>query len=274
MRIIDAHTHLGPYHLNGWHQKYDQTGTETVVRNYIRIGIDCIVTSPHPMIQERMEEANAIAAQAVMDYPGKVYGYITIVPGCGMQAVRKEIETYIDHPGFVGFKFLTGYHGELLQPEYEYAMDVADERSCPVLCHEWGDIPKRSGFEQALKTRHRMKLMIAHQGGGSEADTRSCAHIIKDYENAYMELCGSLENRLPVEVIAELCGVHKLIFGTDQINLDPKYELGRVMFAELSDESKEKIFALNFLGLLDDSGMGKIHGEIHYGIQDNATDNR
>ena len=256
--VIDAHTHLSAYHLNGWHQKYDRTDTESVLAHYSHLGIDCMVTAPHEMIQERMEEANRIAAEAAVRFPGRIYGYITVVPSCGMEAVREEIRKYADDPHFVGFKFLCGYHGEVIQPEYEYAMDVADERSCPVLCHEWGDVPKRSGFAEALRTRHRMKLIIAHQGGGSEKDTRACAPIIRDHENAYMELCGSLYNRLTVDEIAELVGADRVIFGTDGIDLDPKYELGKVAFSPMEDEVKKRIFAGNYLRLLEDSGMGKI----------------
>jgi len=259
MRIIDPHTHIGSYHLSGWHERYDRTDTPSIVEDYERLGIDCIVTSPHPMIQGRMAEANSIAAQVSREYEGKIYGYITIVPWCGLEETKAEIKKYVGDPHFVGFKFLAGYHGEILQPEYEYALDVADEMGCPVLVHEWADVPKRSGIETALKTRHNLKMMIAHQGGGSEADTRACAPIITGYENAYMELCGSLHNRLPVEAIVELCGEDKVIFGTDLINLDPKYELGRVMFADMSDAVKEKVFALNFLRLLETSQMGHIH---------------
>ena len=76
--IIDAHTHIGPYHLNGWHQKYDRTGTEQIVEDFTRLGINCIVTSPHPMVQTRMREANALAAEAARKFPGKIYGYITM----------------------------------------------------------------------------------------------------------------------------------------------------------------------------------------------------
>lgn len=257
-RIIDAHTHIGPYHLSGWHQKYERTGTKEIIGDFTRLGIDCIVTAPHPMVQGRMEEANAIADEAARLFPGKVYGYISVAPECGMEAVKEAIRQYGNNPHFVGLKFLTGYHGEVLQPEYEYAMDFADEMKCPVLCHEWGDIPKRSGFEAALKSRHNMKLIIAHQGGGSADDTRACAPIIQNYENAYMELCGLLYNQMPVEQIAELVGVDKVIFGTDCINLDAKYELGRVAFSPMDDAGKKKIFAENYLRLLETSQMGKI----------------
>lgn len=256
--VIDAHTHIGPYHMSGWHQKYDRTDTGLVLEDLARLGIDCIVTAPHPMTQERMEEANRMAAQMAKAHPGKVYGYISIVPPCGMDRVKKELETYRNHPAFLGLKFLTGYHGDLLQPEYEYAMDFADEMGCPVLCHEYGNIPDRKEFVKALKTRHNMKLLIAHQGGGFAADTRACAPIIRDHENAYMEICGSLDNQLPLEVIVELAGEDKVIFGTDAINLDPKYELGKVAFSTLPEETKKKIFAENYLKVMESSRMGKI----------------
>ena len=92
--VVDAHTHIGPYHMSGWHQKYDRVDTGLVLEDLTRLGIDCIVTAPHPMVQERMEEANRMAAEMAIQYPGKVYGYISIVPSCGMDAVKKELETY------------------------------------------------------------------------------------------------------------------------------------------------------------------------------------
>lgn len=256
--VIDAHTHIGPYHLNGWHQKCDEAVTEKV-RNYlVRLGIDCIVTAPHPMVQGWMELANQFAAEMAQRYSGFVYGYISVVPNCGMDAVRQELRRYQSNPQFVGLKFLSGYHGEICQPVYEYAMDFAEEMHCPVLCHEWGNVPDRSGFEQALRTRHRMQLIIAHQGGGSAADTRACAPIVRGHENCWMELCGSLYNQYAVEEIAELTGVEKLIFGTDCINLDPKYELGRVAFSGLTDAEKCGVFAENYQQVLKNSEMGKI----------------
>lgn len=256
--VIDAHTHIGPYHLSGWHQKYDRTHTAAVLADLERLGIDCIVTAPHPMVQERMEEANAIAAKAAQNFPGKVYGYISVVPPCGLEAVKQELSKYEKNPAFIGLKFLTGYHGSLLQKEYGYAMDFADEVGCPVLCHIYANVPDKQEFPQALKQRHNMQLIIAHQGGSFASETRSCAPIVRDHENAAMELCGSLDNSLGTEQILELVGEDKVIFGTDAINLDPKYELGKVAFSPLSDEVKKKLFAGNYLRLLTHSQMGKI----------------
>ena len=65
--VIDAHTHIGPYHMSGWHQKYDRVDTGLVLEDLTRLGIDCIVTAPHVMVQERMAEAKAALKDACPD---------------------------------------------------------------------------------------------------------------------------------------------------------------------------------------------------------------
>lgn len=256
--VIDAHNHTGISNNTGWHQYQKHVATSKVVEDISRLGIDCIISAPHCLIYGYMEDANRIAAEEAAQFPGKIYGYISVIPWCGMDRVRQQIQQYAANPSFVGLKFLAGYHGEVIQPEYEYAMDFADEVGCPVLCHEWANVPDRKGFEIALQTRHNMKLIIAHQGGGSAEHTRACAPIITNNANAYMELCGSLDNRLGVEDIVDLVGAEKVIFGTDAIDLDPKYELGKVAFSPLDDRIKKMIFAENYLSLLEGSQMGKI----------------
>ena len=258
-RIIDAHTHIGPCHLSGWHQRAASVPVESMLQTCARLGIGSIVTAPHPLLQGHMEEANRLCAQNVARFPGRVYGYISVVPRCGLAAVKNEIGTYAGKPGFVGLKFLPGYyHGALTAPEYAYAMDFANEAKCPVLCHIWDDDPHLSDVEAALRTRRGMRFILAHQGGGHSAETDRAARLLQTYENVFMELCGSLENHYGVEDIVALAGEDRVIFGTDQINLDPKYELGRVLFAPLTDRVKQKIFAENFLSLLGDSQLDRI----------------
>ena len=258
-RIIDAHTHIGTYQMYGWLSKPEYAGLPEMLAYNEKIGVGAIVTAPHDIVQGRMEEANRACREAVTAFPGKIYGYISIVPSRGLDAVKKEIETYGAVKGFVGMKFLPGfYHGSLLSPGYEYAMDAALELNCPVLCHVWGNDPSLSELKTALKSRPELKLIVAHQGGGYARNTYECAEVIKSYPNARMELCGSLENSLGVEEIVGLVGEDKVIFGTDAVNLEPTFELGRVAFAPLSDRAKEKIFAQNYLDLLKNSAMSRI----------------
>ena len=137
-------------------------------------------------------------------------------------------------------------------------MDFANEVSCPVLCHIWGVMPSHSDIEIAVKARPNMQFIIAHQGGGSKRSTDLAVPIVKNYENAYLELCGSMDNQYGVDDFVNMVGEDKVIFGTDQSSLEPKYELGKVAFAPISDVAKKKIFAENFLRITNASQMGKI----------------
>jgi predicted TIM-barrel fold metal-dependent hydrolase len=99
---------------------------------------------------------------------------------------------------------------------------------------------------------------MAHQGGGDTGRTDAYTKLMKDYSNLYMEICGSLYNQYSMEEIVGLAGEDRVIFGTDLINLDPRFDLGRVIFSTLSDSVKKKVLAENYLKLLEGSKMGKI----------------
>jgi predicted TIM-barrel fold metal-dependent hydrolase len=256
--VVDAHTHITPTYTNGWYMAPGAISNRAVVESMDRLGIDCIVTAPHMMGLGMMEEANTAAAEAAEEYPGRIFGYISVCPGCGIEAVKRELGKYEKNPRFLGLKLLPGYHGPLLQKEYLWALDFADEKACAVLVHTWANDPPLSEVEEALKARPRMKFLCAHQGGGSADLSRKLADIIRRHPNLYMEICGSLVNTLSIEDLVELAGEDRVVYGSDQINLDVRYDFGRVVFSTLGDENKKKVLAGNFLALLRDSQMGRI----------------
>lgn len=258
--VVDAHTHLSPYYMSGWYESPHETATSAVVAGMDRLGINCIVTAPHPLVMGMMRVANKAAADAIRDFPGRIFGYISVCPGEGLDAVREELAQYGRDPGFLGLKFLSGYHGSLTQLEYQYAADFANEAACPVLTHTWSNSPPLSEVRQLAEKHPRMKLMCAHQGGGDAGLSRELAGAISRLPNLYMELCGSLANPLAVEDLVELAGEGRVIYGSDSINLDVRYDFGRVVFSPLGDEVKKKLLSGNFLSLLQTSQMGRIAG--------------
>lgn len=260
--VVDAHTHLMPYYMSGWYEAPGSTTNAAVVSSMDRLGINCIVTAPHLLILGMMKSANEATVAAISEYPGRMYGYISICPGEGLEAVKTELKKYEYHPGFVGLKLLPGYHGSLKQKEYEYAADFANEKSCVVLTHTWDDSPPLSEVEAMAESRPCMKLICAHQGGGSAGLSEKLAEIMKRQSNLYMEICGSLINRLSIEELVGLAGEDRVIYGSDQINLDVRYDFGRVVFSPLGDDIKKKVLSGNFLSLLHTSEMGKIEGDI------------
>lgn len=259
--VIDAHTHILEYFHLGWYQSF--TTNPEIIALMDHIGIDCIVTAPHSLILGGMEYTNRIAAEAAEEYPGRIYGYISVIPGEGLGAVKAILNRYVKNDRFVGLKLLPGYHGPLACAEYDYALDFAAETACPVLCHIWGNSPSMEEVERAVKARPGLKLIMAHQGGGYAECTDAYVELMSVYPNLYMDICGSLYNRYSMEEMVELAGEDRVIYGSDLINLDPRYDLGRVVFSILDDRVKRKLLAENFLKIIEDSQMGHIHMDTH-----------
>jgi len=257
--IIDAHTHMTEDYARGWHQMKSKTTLASVIETYDRLGVDCCVTAPHPLLDGMFEKANDIAATAAAEWPGRIYGYISAGPGEGLEAIKRTIAKHMKNSAFVGFKFLGGYNGDYTEAEYRYALAAANEARCPVLCHTWDDVPALSTLRQMMEEFPNFKLVCAHLGGGGESATRRAAVMANEYEQFYLEICGSLHNTLSIADVIALVGAKKIIFGTDVLNLDARYDFGRVAFSPAADADKELIFAGNFLRLLKDSQMGKIH---------------
>lgn len=255
--IIDAHTHVGQSFSNGYQQKKDCLDLDSHIRLMDKLGIDCIVTAEHGF-SHSVENANQVVANGYNRYPGRVYGYFPIVPYFGIETARAEFKKYQNHPAFVGVKFLPGYHGDLHQKEYEYALDFADEVSCPVLVHLWEDNPPLMQMVEILDKYHNLQLLFAHQGGGVARETARCVPIIENYENAYIEICGSFKNTYNADDMVQMFGADRVIFGTDGIDLDSKNDFGWVAFAQMPDEDKEKVFAKNFLNTMKNSQLARI----------------
>jgi uncharacterized protein len=254
--VIDAHTHILEFYKNGWYQS--QTSLPEIISLMDHLGINCIVTAPHSLIIGDMDHANETSVEASASFPGRIYCYITVRPQQGLDDVRRTLERYSKNKSFLGLKFLAGYHGPLACPEYDYALDFAAEASCPVLCHTWSNYPSMEEVERAVKTRPGLKLMMAHQGGGTVECTDRLVKLMNAYPNLYMEICGSFHNRYSMEELVEMAGEDRVIYGSDLINLDPRYDFGRVVFSTLTDVIKKKLLAGNFLRLLEGSQMGRI----------------
>lgn len=256
--VIDAHTHIGPKYRRAWHQHPDYTSPASQIATYDRLGVNCCVTAPHQLCDAMSVLTNETAAKAAADFPGRIYGYIYVATFEGMDVARQNLEKYSKNPAFVGVKMLGGYQGLYDHPIYQYAADFANEVGCPVLCHTFSDLPPIKMTAALAENRPKLKLLIAHQGGGHAEQTRIAAQYVRQMPNVYMELCGSLFNTMSFAEIRELVGEDKLIFGTDAIDLDPRFDFGRVAFSSMPDTAKKKIFAENYLKLLETSQLGKI----------------
>lgn len=255
--VIDTHVHLGPCDDAGLFQPF--TTLDKVMEYCDEIGVDALVNSPISLSFGDMKRTNEEAVRAMEQYPGRIYGNIFVAPSDGVDAVKPIVDKYSKVDGFVGMKFLTGFFGEMDRPEYDYAIAFAQEVQCPLTIHIYGKNPSKKSVMNVLEKYPDLKLILAHQGGGYEADTRFWAELMQEkYPKLYLDTCGSLNNSLGLWEMAQLCGENRLVYGTDILFMEPRYEIGKIVFSGMPEEVMKKIFAENYLRLLEGSQLTKI----------------
>ena len=253
-RIIDMHTHITELSYRGLFQLYHEV--EQTIKFMDRVGIDKIVTSASVLATSDMVLTNNITAKYAQLYPERIYGYIHISPYESLNCVSEEITKYKKNNNFIGLKLLSGYHGNLNQTIYEYSLDFAVEVDCPVLVHVWGDSPTLTSIDSIMKKRPDLKLILAHQAGGTAYETDRHSYLFKEYSNVYMDTCGSFSNTYTMEEFVNKAGEDRVLYSSDLVYIDPRYELGKVLYSKLSNEVKRKLFSENFLKLTSSSQLG------------------
>ncbi len=244
--VIDAHCHMGPYF--NFHIPDNDAGGMVKVMD--RLGINMACTSPHVGITPDFKMGNDIAAQAMRDYPGRFFGYITL-NGSYPDEITEEIERCYNM-GMRGFKIhpsLHGYpaNGENLRPMWEYA----NEKRLPILSHTWGgDRTCSPGVLGKLAEKYPNVPVLLGHAGGTPAGYDEAIEVAKKQENVFLETCCSSVIYGLIERFVREVGADRIVFGTDMPFVNANAQIGKILYAKISDEDKRKILGLNMARII------------------------
>jgi len=128
--------------------------------------------------------------------------------------------------------------------------EFAQEHRLPVLSHTWEGCaygsPKH--FEDLAQRWPRVKFVLGHSGGSLSGILESI-EVAKRLRNVYLDLTGSQLFHGILEEMVRAIGASRILFGTDHPFIDPRFQLGRVLFARLPDSRKVKILGGNAVRL-------------------------
>jgi predicted TIM-barrel fold metal-dependent hydrolase len=82
-------------------------------------------------------------------------------------------------------------------------------------------------------------------GHSGSAQLDKYIRLGREYPNVYLELCFSVSPRGLVEKLADAGLADKTIWGSDTLFMSAAQQIGRVLFARISPEDKEKILGSN-----------------------------
>ena len=242
--IIDSHIHLPPL---GAPQKWDYMLAEAA-KNDINLMILSHLGdwSDYPSA-DIVRQAN-IAAKEFSSYAkGRILWLAYLNPQ--LDNCREELKTCINN-GACGIKLwmsLKDNNGGL-KNTLAVLME-ATQHKLPILLHTYnrtdgncpGEITIRE-FAELSRMCPDCVMIAAHAGG----NWRHSLGMIKECsKNAYMDICGGYPDWKMVETLSEQEGVDRLLFGSDAIGRSFASQAAKVIFANITEEAKEKIFWRN-----------------------------
>ena len=243
--VIDIHGHMGPWCL----ARTFATSASDMVGCMDSIGVDAICVSAFLSITADPRLGNDIIGDAIRDFPGRFIGYATINPHYP-DSVVPELSRCFDQLDMRGLKFHPAWHDHPVDsPSYRSALDFASERGAFVLSHTWGSPSVLTKFAERYPN---VRFIIAHQASltGGVVPGRGWSEVMRDLPNVYADLASSLAPMGGFEALVEAVGAEKILFGSDTPLHDLAFQIGRVLFADISDEDKAGILGLNALRVI------------------------
>lgn len=247
VEIIDAHVHMGPYH------KFyvpDNTAEDMLrVMDHLHIARSCV--SSHLAISGDWYNGNRLTAQAVKQHPDRFTGYVVVSPN-EPEMADAELHRAFDEWGFKGIKLVPDTH---LQPigsaGYRPVFEFASARRAFVLVHTYhGSRFDDPQFFGEVAARYPTVPILMVHSGALTTGFNGAIDLVKKHPNLYLDVSGSFITGEWIRRMVAEAGADRVLFSSDQPFIDPRYSLGRVLFAGLSKQDLSLVLGGNIRRLL------------------------
>jgi hypothetical protein len=247
IEIIDCHAHIGqfgPFH-NG------DGSAEAMIASADLLGVSRMAVSACLAISGDVRLGNRLVYEAVERFGDRFLGYVTVNPHYPEETLVLIEEGF--GRGAVGVKLHPSTHGMPIDCEgYLPAWEETARRGAILLTHTWGldgdaSVEKTARMAEKFPDAH---VIFGHTGGLDHKEIDKAIAIIRQTPNAYADTCASAHPWGMVEKCVEAGLGRRLLYGSDVPFLDAAPSLGRVVYAEISDEEKRDILGRNMLRVL------------------------
>jgi predicted TIM-barrel fold metal-dependent hydrolase len=235
--VIDCHTHVGHATdlLAPWTTIADP---DEILRRNKEAGIDkaCIF----PISHDTFEEANREVAAIMRRYPGRFIGYAKHDPVNEKGRIRAMLLHEVHELGLRGLKLHVAPTPEVL--------DTVAELQIPIIWH-----PRQVAlFDDVAKAYPTIDLILAHLGSDLSRDWRehlAAIELARRYPNVYLDTGAHVFTRYLETAVKEL-GPEKIIFGSDEPEVDCRLEIFKVRMLKLPKDQEQMILGGNLWKLL------------------------
>lgn len=251
-RKLDAHNHV----------VFAGLRPEDVNESCERLGITKAACSiPVGKTPGEIRDSNDSVLQAMKAFPDRIMGQCYINPVFKKESLE-EIDRCVDQ----GMVMLGELYDpiKINDPLYYPIIEKCIDLKIPLLMHgvttlgNWreGYLPTNppnsslpEDFVEIGKRYPEAMIICGHIGGGGNWEY--VCRVLRDAPSIYVDTSGSISDEGMVDMAVEYLGVDRLLFATD-INYETG--VGKVMWADLTESDRKKIFFDNFNNLLKKAG--------------------
>jgi predicted TIM-barrel fold metal-dependent hydrolase len=234
--VIDAHMHIDKF----YNFLIPRSEASYLIASAGRIGIQKMYGSSIVALRGDAELGNKNALAFHAKYPLMFFPYIVFKPNYPEDADRTI--TLAETEKIRQFKIHDDgndlpYDDKRYFPLYEYANGTG----AVILVHTFG----KKHVVPIMKVANefpRIKILLGHSGIFEE---EIYSEAVRKHENIWLETCSSFAWYGLIERLVAMGGPERVLFGTDMPFMSPDQQLGRVLFARITDENKRKVLGLN-----------------------------
>jgi predicted TIM-barrel fold metal-dependent hydrolase len=240
--VIDAHMHIDRF----YNFLIPRAEASHIIASAERIGIQKMYGSSIVALRGDAEQGNRNALAMHARYPHLFFPYIVFKPNYPEDA--ESTIALAETSRIRQFKIHDDgndlpYDDRRYSPLYEYANGIG----AILLAHTYGKKQVVPIMKVAAEFPH-VRILLGHSGIFEE---EIYAEAVRKHDNVYLETCSSLAWYGLIERLVGMASPDRVIFGTDMPFLSPDQQVGRVLFARISDEDKRKVLGLNAQTLFD-----------------------
>ena len=243
--ILDFHAHM--HNMAGSY--FPSAGPEKMIETMRRCNTKLTVFCSHYALEyaELEEEYNLNEAKR---FPGYFLAYHSVIPN--KTDFKKTVERFEkNREYYFGFKFHCDSHRTpLTDSAYAPFLEYMDANKLPALLHTWGR-SENNGVEVVRKTAERYPNAVFICGHAFHGDWKNGAETARDCPNMFPELTAVMDNCGAIELLCDIVGSDRILFGTDLPWFDTHHGIGAVLSADISDDDMRNIFYRNGEKLLE-----------------------
>ena len=242
---FDFHVNLG--------ESYDgtrQTAAELVER-MDRLNIDMALACPFKPLSYNFDQANADLAASIKNYPGRLVGAARVDPW-QPSSTEQLTRALVSH----GFKaiFLNPWE-ENFQIDAKCVdpiLEIAEKRQVPVIIaagYPW--VSEALQIRDLAKRWQKVKIIMTNGGqinitGLGQADATLA---MRQAANLYLDTAGVYREDFIEETVQEF-GAERVLFSSNSPYFDQRYEIKRILYANVSENERQAMLTGNAKRLL------------------------